>query len=81
VLYLSARLNIPLSEAMSGGAKRQRFLFPNRVSELVWDSESEDTAGSESTSEDERGSQDEPGLSHLQSDRPTSSGKRPVARS
>ena len=75
MLYLSARLNIPLSEAMSGGAKRQRFLFPNRVSELVWDSESEDTAGSESTSEDGGGSHDKPGVSHLQPDCPTSSGQ------
>jgi len=60
---------------MSGGAKRPRFLSANRVSELVWDSESEDTVASESTSEDEEGSQDEPGVSHLQPDCPTSSGQ------
>ena len=43
---------------------------------MVWDSECEDTAASnETTSEDEGGSQDEPGVSHLQADRPTSSGQ------
>jgi len=55
--------------------KRARFLSPNRISELVWDSESEDTSASESTSEEEGCSQDEPGVSHLQPDRPTSSGQ------
>ena len=74
--YLSARLNSPLLAVMSDGAKRSRFLSPNRISELVWDSESEeDTAASDSTSEDEGGFQDEPGVSHLQPDRPTSSGQ------
>ena len=34
-----------------------------------------DTAASVSTSEDEGGSQDEPGLSHLQPDLPSSSGQ------
>ena len=58
------------------GAKKPRFLSPNRISELVWDSESEeDTASSDSTSEDEGGLEDEPGVSHLQPDRPTSSGQ------
>ena len=60
---------------MSGGAKRARFLSRNRISELVWDSESEETSASESTSEDEGGFEDEPGVSHLQPDRPTSSGQ------
>ena len=63
---------------MSGGSKKRRFLSPDGISELVWNSESEDTeASSESTSEDEGDFQDEPGVSHLQPDRPTSSGQAP----
>ena len=44
---------------------------------MVWDSESEEdtSASSETTSEDEGDLQDEPGVSHLQADRPTSSGQ------
>ena len=64
-----------MSAAMGGGAKRPRFVSPNWVSELVWDSKSEDTAASESMSEDKGGSQGEPGVSHLQLDCPTSSGQ------
>ena len=60
---------------MSSSAKRPRFLFPNHISELVWDSESEDTAASDGTSDDKGGTQDKPGVSHLQRDRPTSSGQ------
>ena len=61
---------------MSGDLKKQRFLSPDQISELVWNSKSEDTeASSDSTSEDEGGFQDEPGASHLQPDRPTSSGQ------
>jgi len=58
-------------------SKKCRFLSPSRISELVWDSESEEdtAASSETTSEDEEGFQDEPGVSHLQPDRPTSSGQ------
>jgi len=50
-----------VSAAMSA-SKRRRFLSPSRISELVWDSESEEdtAASSESTSEDEGGLQDEP---------------------
>jgi hypothetical protein len=45
-------------------------------SEIVWNSESEEgEASSDSTSEDEGCFQDEPGVSHLQPDRPTSSGQ------
>ena len=57
--------------------KRRRFLSPTQISKLVWDSESkEDTSvSSESTSEDKGGLQDEPGVSHLQLDHPTSSGQ------
>jgi hypothetical protein len=70
------RLNIRLSAVMSGTSKKCRFLSPNRISELVWDSESEDTvASSASMSEDEGGFQDEPGVSDLQLGRPTSSGQ------
>ena len=54
---------------MSGASKKRRFLSPNRISELVWDSGSEGTAASsDSTSEDKGGFQDEPGVSHLQPD-------------
>jgi len=63
---------------MNGGgvSKKRRFLSQNRISELVWDSESEDAAtSSDSTSEDEGDFQDKPGVSHLQPDCPTSSGQ------
>jgi len=63
---------------MSGGgvSKKRRFLSPNQISELVWDSGSEDAVtSSDSTSEDEGDFQDEPGVSHLQPDHPTSSGQ------
>jgi hypothetical protein len=63
---------------MSGGSvsKKRRFLSPNRISEMIWDSESEDAAtSSESALEDEGDFQNEPGVSHLQPDRPTSSGQ------
>jgi hypothetical protein len=52
-------------------------LSPNKISELVWDSASEEdtAASSETTSEDEGGLQDVPGVTHLQSYRPTSSGQ------
>ena len=62
---------------MSVRAKRARFLFPNQmISELVWDSESEEAgAPSDSFSEDKGGFEDKPGVSCLQPDRPTSSGQ------
>jgi hypothetical protein len=52
-------------------------LSPSQISELVWDSGSkEETAASSDTmSEDEGGFEDEPEVSHLQPDRPTSSGQ------
>ena len=61
---------------MSAPTRRARFLSPNRISELVWDSEN-DEAGttSDSISEDEGGFQDGPRVSRLQPDRPTSSGQ------
>jgi len=61
---------------MSGASQKRRFLSQNRVSELVWDIESDETlASSDSTSEDEGGFRDKPGVSHLKLDRPTSSGQ------
>ena len=48
------------------GASKKRGLSPDGISELVWNSESEDTeASSDSTSEDEGDFQEEPGVSHL----------------
>jgi hypothetical protein len=56
-------LNIRLSAVVNGASKKCRFLSPDRISELVRNSESEDTeASSDSTSEDEGGFQDEPGV-------------------
>jgi len=61
---------------MSGASQKRRFLSRNRISELVWDSESDETSvSSDSTSEDEGGFRDEPGVSHLKPDCPTSSGQ------
>jgi hypothetical protein len=61
---------------MSGASKKRRFLSPNWISELVWDSEIEDKeASSDSMFEDEGRFQDEPGVSHLHLYRPTSSGQ------
>ena len=48
----------------------------DRISELMWNSESKDTeASNDSMPEDEGGFQEEPEVSHLQSDCPTSSGQ------
>jgi len=59
---------------MSWVSKERRFLSWNRISELVWDSGSDETsASSDSTSKDEGCFRDEPGVSHLRPDRPTSS--------
>ena len=59
---------------MSAPAKTARFLSPNRISELVWDSESEEAgAPSDSFFEDEGGCEDESGVSDPQLNRPTSS--------
>ena len=58
-----------VSTAMSA-PKRCRFLSTTQISELVWNSESEEdtAASSESTSEEEGGLQDEPEMCHLQLD-------------
>jgi hypothetical protein len=72
------RLNILLSAVMSGGgvSKKRRFLSQNQISELVWDSGSEDAAtSSDSMSEDEGDFHDEPGVSHLQPNHLTSGGQ------
>jgi ribosome-associated toxin RatA of RatAB toxin-antitoxin module len=46
--------------------KRARYLSPNRMFDLVWDSESYEAGVlSDSSSEDEGGYEDEPGVSHL----------------
>ena len=56
--------------------KTAGFLSLNQISELVWDSQNYDAgAPGDNSSEDEGGSEDEPGVSHLQPDRPTSSGQ------
>ena len=61
---------------MSAPANTARFLSQNWISELVWDTESEEAGvPSNSFSEDEGGFEDKPGVSHLQLDRPTSSGQ------
>jgi len=53
--------------------KKAWILSLNRITELVWDKESyEAVAPSDSSSEDEGGFKEEPGVSHLQPDRPTS---------
>jgi hypothetical protein len=53
--------------------KTAGFLSPNRISELIWGSESEEAgASSDINSEDKRGIKNKPGVSHLQPDRPTS---------
>ena len=55
---------------------RCRFLS-HEISELVWDSASEEdtAASSETTSEDKGDLQDQLGVPHLQPDRPTSGGQ------
>jgi hypothetical protein len=55
--------------------KTARFLSPNQVSELVWDSDSEKQGHLAISYEDEGGFQDEPDVSHLQPDCPTSTGQ------
>ena len=61
---------------MSAPAKTARSLSPNQISELGLDSESEEArAPSNSFSEDEGGFEEEPGVSGLQPDCPTSSGQ------
>ena len=61
---------------MRAPAKTAGFLSPNRISELVWDSESDEAGASrDSFSEDEGGFEDEPGVSRLQPDCPTYSGQ------
>ena len=66
---------------MSARAKKSKYLSQDEIAESFWDSDSDDPAGSSpdtsttpSSSEDEGGFEDQPGVSHLQPDRPTSSG-------
>jgi len=59
---------------MSGGSKKRR-LSPSQISELVWDSGSEKETAVSGDTTSEGGFEDKPGESHLQPDRPTSSGQ------
>jgi hypothetical protein len=53
---LLAGQNIRLSAVMSRAPKKHTFLFPEGISKLMWNSESEDTeASSDGMSEDEGG--------------------------
>jgi hypothetical protein len=55
--------------------KTAGFLSLNWISELVWDSQIYDAgAMRDNSSEDKGGFEDEPGVSHLQLDQPTSTG-------
>ena len=61
---------------MTSAFKTARFLSPNWISDLVWDSKSyEKGAPNNRSSEDAEGFQDELGVSHLQPDCPTSRGQ------
>jgi hypothetical protein len=58
-----------------GAPAKRRKLSQNQIAELIWDSQSDEVGASiESSSEDEGGFEDQPGVSHLQPDYPTSSG-------
>jgi hypothetical protein len=60
---------------MSAPAKCPKVLSQTQISELIWDSNSDEAGpSSDSSSEDEGGFEDKPGVSHLQPDRPTSIG-------
>ena len=60
---------------MSVPANRRK-LSQSAITELLWDSESDETSASSiSSSEDEGGFEDQPGVSCLQPDRPASSGQ------
>jgi hypothetical protein len=62
-------------QSVNSGCKRAGFLSLNRISEMVWDTVSyEAGAPSGNTSVDEGGVEDEPGVLHLQPDRPTTRG-------
>jgi hypothetical protein len=62
-------------QSVTSVCKRAGILSLNRISELVWDSQSYDTgAPRDNNSEDKGGFEDEPGVSHLQPDQPTSTG-------
>jgi len=75
------RIFIPLSkQSVMSVRKRFGVLSLNGISELVWDSESyEAGTPSDSRSEDEEHFEDEPGVSHLQQDRPTSRGHASIS--
>jgi hypothetical protein len=61
---------------MSAPAKCRKVLSQTQIPELIWDSDSDEAgASSYSSSEDEGGFEDKQGVSHLQPDRPTSTGQ------
>jgi hypothetical protein len=61
---------------MSAPAKCRKVLSQTQISELIWDSDSDEAgASNDSSSEDEEGFEDKPGVSLLQPDRPTSIGQ------
>jgi hypothetical protein len=61
---------------MSVSAKRRKVLSQTQISELIWDSDSDEAGASNySSSDDEGGFEDKPQVSHLQPDRPTSIGQ------
>jgi hypothetical protein len=61
---------------MSAPVIRARFLSPNWISELVWDSKSDEAEDpSDSRCKDEGRFEDKPGVSQLQPDHPTSGGQ------
>jgi hypothetical protein len=65
-----------VSSLLQGRLREPRFLSVNRISELVWDRKSyEAGAPSDNSFEDARGFEDEPGVSSIQPDRPTSRGQ------
>jgi hypothetical protein len=68
---------------MSAHTKRNKFLSQDDICELFWDSDSVEEVGASSdssSSEDEGGFEDQPGVSHLQPDRATSSGHTSSSR-
>jgi hypothetical protein len=61
---------------MSASTKHQKVLSQTQISELISDSDSDEAGvSSYSSSDDEGGFEDKSGVSHLQTDRPTSIGQ------
>ena len=62
---------------MSALHRKDRFLSQNWISELVWDSESDEAGAPSDSNSEEGGFEDKPRVSHLQMDLSTSSGQAP----